>query len=292
MSTEDLPQSAELASAYLDGELDGPERAAAETDPGIVAAVESFARVRAALGDVGPGDSIAKETAIAAALTEFDAMHTTGTSVTVNAATSIAAAAPTALAPVVPLQPRRHRLFTVITGAAAAAIVVVVAVAALNSNQGSDDLATSASEDPAIAAADSTPELKSLTADAGAATEAAPEASDSAAAGQADDAAPTVPDIGSPAALTDYAATVEVAATTAAPAGTAAPAATVAAASAAPAPSSYAAVPCLSSDQAVIGSIVYQGTPAVVVRNTATGALQAVADTDCRVLAEVPASQG
>jgi hypothetical protein len=288
MSTEDLPQSAELASAYLDGELDGPQRAAAETDTEVVAAVESFGRVRAALGDVVPADSIAKETAIAAALAEFDALHTTGTSVTVAAATSVAAAAPTGLAPVVPLQPRRHRMFTMITGAAAAAIVVVVAVAALNSNQGSDDLATSASEVPAIAAAETAPELKSLTADAGAATEAAPEASDSAAAGQADSAAPTVPDIGSPQALTDYAASVEVAATTAAPAATAAPSATVAAAQP-PAAGGYAAVPCLSSDQIVIGSIVYQGTSAVVVRNSATGALQAVADTDCRLLAEVPA---
>jgi pilus assembly protein FimV len=281
MSNEDLPQSAELASAYLDGELDGPQRAAAAGDPNVMAAVDSLARVRAALGDVPIADPTSKDTAIAAALAEFDAMRSTST----------AAATATAPAAVVSLQSRRHRAYRVISGAAAAAIVAVVAVAALNSNRGSDDSTSSATEVPAIAAADTAPELKAVAADAGATMEAAPEASESDSVGGQDDTA-SVPAIGTPEALTQYAESMETASITAAPAGTTAPAATVAAA----APSAqdagsagYAAVACLSSDQVVIGSIIYKGTPALAVHNYGTDTLQAIADSDCRVLDEVAA---
>ena len=287
MSTEDLPQSAELASAYLDGELDGPTRAAAAADPDVVAAADSMARVRAALGEIGPVDPAAKTRAIAAALAEFDALHSTSAAVIVPAATTTAAST---LAPVVALQPRRHRIYSIVTGVAAAVIIAVVAVAALNSNRGSDDLASSsATEVPALAATESAPELKSAAADAGAATEAAPEATQAASAGGvADSSSTTVAIIDSPEAFTQYAESLQVAATTAAaPAGTAAPAA--AEPPTAPAPGGFAAVPCLTSDQVVIGAIIYQGTSALAVRIEATGAVQAIDETDCRVLAEVPA---
>jgi hypothetical protein len=101
-----------------------------------------------------------------------------------------------------------------------------------------------------------------------------------------------VPIIDTEDALTEYAASLEVDATTAAPAGTAAPADTAAAASPiAPqaAAAGYAAVPCLDSDQSILGPIVYQGTPAFAVRNTSTDELQAIDGTDCHVLAEVAA---
>jgi len=284
MSNHDLPQSAELASAYLDGELEGPERAAAAADPAVMATVESLARVRAALGTVAAVDHTAKTTAIAAALAEFDAMRSAGTAAVPREATTTAPAA------VVSLQSRRHRAYRVVSGAAAAAIVAVVAVSALNANRGSDDSSSSATEAPAIASAGTSPDLKAVAEDAGATMEAAPDATDAAAAGSADSSA-SVPVIDTPQALTDYAETMEIAATTAAPAGTAAPAATMAAAAPsaqAPPSAGYAAVTCLSSDQVVIGSIIYKGTAALAVHNYTAGVLQAVAVTNCRVLDEVP----
>ena len=285
MSNEDLPQSDELASAYLDGELDGSQRAAAAADPSVMAAVDSFTRVRAALGDVVTVDPGAKDAAIAAALAEFDARTAT--------ASPVAAAATTA--PVVSLQSRRHRAYRIATGAAAAAILVVVAIAAINSGGGSNnDAASSATEAPALAA--SSPELKSADAATEAAPPEAPVASDAGSAAGSDDAT-SVPIIDTEQALTEYAATKEIAATTAAPAGAAAPAATSAAADTVaagspsaqltPAPGNFASVACLVPDQILLGAIVWQGTPAVAVRNTTTGALLVIADTDCRVLEEV-----
>ena len=64
MNDEELPINDELASAYLDDELDPAERAAASADPEVMAMVESFARVRSALGDVGPVDGSARDAAI------------------------------------------------------------------------------------------------------------------------------------------------------------------------------------------------------------------------------------
>ena len=165
MSNEDLPQSAELASAYLDGELDGPQRAAANSDPDVVAAIDSFTRVRTQLGEGVPVDPATRDSAITAALAVFDAMHATSSPEEVPAAA--------AAAPVVSLQSRRHRAYRIVSGAAAAAIVGVVAIAALNSADSSNDrqdAATFATEAPVIAEADA-PDLKSVAADAAGATE-------------------------------------------------------------------------------------------------------------------------
>ena len=43
MSDEELPTNAELASAYLDGELETEERATVEGDPEAMTLVDSFA---------------------------------------------------------------------------------------------------------------------------------------------------------------------------------------------------------------------------------------------------------
>ncbi len=202
MSNEDLPQSAELASAYLDGELDGPDRAAAGADPSVMSAVDSFARVRAALGDVDPVDPATKNAAIAAALAEFDALRSTSPPAGEPAGAVVA--------PVVSLQSRRHRAFRLVTGAAAAAIVGVVAIGALNSSDGNDDSVSLATAAPAIASAESAPELKSVAADAGAATEAAPAATEEASAGGAADAASrAAPVIETTDALRAYAASMQ-----------------------------------------------------------------------------------
>lgn len=274
MNNEELPLSAELASAYLDGELDETERAAASADPEVMAVVESLTLVRTLMADPGPVAASTKSAAIAAALAEFDA---------IRGAASPHTAAASAAAPVVSLQSRRMRVYRVLTGAAAAAIVGVVAIAALNTTRNSnDDLVTSATESP-LPAATELPEVK-IAADT---ESASAETASPAAAGAADAAAPAMPVIDTDEALRQFAADAVGADSTqiAAPTETSnAPAPNVEPTTA---PSGYAAESCLSSDQVVLGPIIYQGTPALVVRVTSTGAVQAIADADCRVLVEI-----
>lgn len=272
MSNEELPPSAELASAYLDGELDATERAAASADPEVMAAVESLALVRTLMADAAPVAASTRSAAIAAALAEFDAIR--------SAPSSHPAAARVA-APVVSLKSRRMRVYRVLTGAAAAAIVGVVTIAALNTAGDRDsDLATSATESPLPAATD-LPELK-IAAD----TESASAETGAPAAGAADASALAVPMIDTDEALLQYAADVEGADSAQTDSPTEA--------SDTPAPNveqttasrSDAGDSCLSSDQVVLGPILFRGTPALAIRVTSTGALQAIAETDCRVLTE------
>lgn len=278
MTNEELPQGVEQASAYLDGELEATERAAAGADPEVMSAVDSLARVRAALTKIGPVSVIAKDAAIAAALSEFDALQPTSGE---PPRTAVAAK-------VTSLQSRRMRTYRVVTGVAAAAIIGVVAVAALNSSGGGDsDQSTSGT----FAAAE-LPTTKIAATDAAASSGAFDAAGDSAEA-----AGDTIPSIANPEELTAFAETRELQATTAAPAATVAAAATeTSTADAAPVradqatPAAASLSPsCLSSDEFVLGAIFYQGTPALAVRNTTTGALQAIADADCHLLDEVAA---
>ena len=270
MSNEDLPRSAESASAYLDDELAATERASAAADPEVLATVESFTRVRAALSDVEPVADSTKASALAAALAEFDALR--------------APASRTATPTVISLQSRRLRAYRVVMGVAAAA-VVVVAIAALGSAGGNDAKSSSSATQPPTAAAEALPQLKV------AADTAAPAATAAAAAGgnafpQSSEA--TLPAIDTREELQQFAASVEsgdIAATSPAPAGTAAPAAVEAPADG----GTFAQLACINSDQTVLGDISYQGTPAYAVRNTTSGALQALDATDCHVLDEVPA---
>ncbi len=276
MSNEDLPRSAESASAYLDDELAATERASAAADPEVLATVESFTRVRAALSDVEPVADSTKASALAAALAEFDALR----------APASRTATPTAAATVISLQSRRLRAYRVVMGVAAAA-VVVVAIAALGSAGGNDAKSSSSATQPPSAAAEALPQLKV------AADTAAPAATAAAAAGgnafpQSSEA--TLPAIDTREELQQFAASVEsgdIAATSPAPApaGTAAPAAVESPADG----GTFAQLACINSDQTVLGDISYQGTPAYAVRNTTSGALQALDATDCHVLDEVPA---
>src|SRR3954471_11589465 len=73
MSDDQLPTRAELASAYLDGDLEADQRATVESDPDAMAMVDSFARVRAELNTSEPVDDAGRSAAVAAALAEFDA---------------------------------------------------------------------------------------------------------------------------------------------------------------------------------------------------------------------------
>jgi hypothetical protein len=113
-----------LASAYVDGALTSEERARAEADPDVMAAVARLHDLRGDLGDVEPADPARREAAISAALDVFDGL----------------AAKPTPVAPVTPLHSRRRGGWLV--SAAAAALVVVVAggiIAVNNDNDGDDD---------------------------------------------------------------------------------------------------------------------------------------------------------
>ena len=265
MSNEDLPQSAESASAYLDGELD------AAADSEVMATVESFTRVRAVLSDVSPAADDTKAAALAAALAEFDALRAPATRT----------ATPVAAATVISLHSRRLRVYRAAMGVAAAA-VVVVAIAALGSN--GEDAKSSSGTQPPVAAAEALPQLKV------AADTAAPAATAAAAGdGSPQSSEATLPAIDSPAELQQFAASAAsgdlAAATSPAPAGTAAPAVAEAPASG----GTFSQLACINSDQVVLGDISYQGTPAYAVRNIATGALQALDAIDCRVLGEAPA---
>ena len=274
MSNEDLPQSAESASAYLDGELAASERADAAADSEVMATVESFTRLRAVLSDVSPAADETKAAALAAALAEFDALRAPATRT----------ATPVAAATVISLHSRRLRVYRAAMGVAAAA-VVVVAIAALGSN--GEDAKSSSGTQPPVAAAEALPQLKV------AADTAAPAATAAAAAGGGDgspqSSEATLPAIDSPAELQQFAASAAsgdlAAATSPAPAGTAAPAVAEAPASG----GTFSQLACINSDQVVLGDISYQGTPAYAVRNIATGALQALDAIDCRVLGEAPA---
>ncbi len=269
---DDLPMNAEMASAYLDGELDAADRATAAADPDTMALVDSFAQISTALGEIGPVDGSTRTAAMAAALAEFDAIH--------GAPAATPAGAP-ASASVTSLQSRRLRRYRLITGAAAAAVAVVVGVAALNASRDADESLSSATEIPA--AADAAAELPTEKSTDTAAVE-----QTTAAAGAvfADSATAVPPEIGDKAALAQYASDLDAArsslpalsSTTASP-PVAAPELSAAAAIALP--------DCLVANQIVLGPITFQGTPAFAIRDSVDGTVQAIDAVDCRVLESV-----
>jgi len=271
MNDDELSIHAELASAYLDGDLDAAQRASAAADPDVMALVDSFTRVRGALRDVDPVVDSTRTAAMAAALAEFDARQ------------SRADVAPErTAAKVTSLNTRRMRAYRVLTGVAAAAVVGVVAVAALNSTNSNDDLSTAVEISAARNAG--SPDLKVSDPAGGAPADTAVAADSATAETPSFESAVVLPEIDSAEALMAYAATVENL-TLAAPAAqadqTAAP--SDAATEEAVAPS------CLASNQNVIGSIIFQETLAFAVRDTSSGALRAIDASDCRVLMEVEA---
>jgi hypothetical protein len=278
MSNDDLSPDEELASAYLDGDIDEARRAAVSADANVISAVDSFSRVRALLGDVQPVDETTRNAAIQAALDAFDATQ------------AESPGAPLATAPpVISLRRRRERMYRAVTGVAAALVVGFVAISAVNSSHDNND--GSASTATELSASASGPELKAADDAAGGAAAATVAAASEAALGDAAStqiaAASGVPTIDTPSALAEFAASIDSgAAPLAAPEG---PTGSELATSAQPPTGGrYEAVPCLSSDQTVLGPIVYQGSPALAVRDTTTRALQAIDSIDCHVLEEVP----
>ena len=274
MNDEELPINDELASAYLDDELDPAERATVSADPDVMATVESFARVRSALGEVGPVDGSAKNAALAAALVEFDTRQ-------------IASTAAVPMATVTSLQSRR-RVYRVLTSVAAAVAILAIGVAAINGGRGDDNKTSAVRVESAPAGTIPAPELKVAAADnAAAAGTAAPSAANTIAAvsvaGGATAAATVAapPQIDTTAALVEYAASIErVASPT-----PQTPTTTVQA----QAPFESAPLPCLTSRQVVLGGpITINGTLAFAVRDTSNGSLLAIDAADCMVLLEVP----
>lgn len=276
MNDDDMPINAELASAYLDGELDATERAAAAAAADVMAAVDSFARVRAALGEVEPVVESTRTAAIAAALAEFDAIH----------ATAAAAAMPAAAtARVISLQSRRMRTYRALTGVAAALVIGVIAVAALKSS-GDSDVSTAANERTAAPAATESPAESAVTKafdtdDAGLAPAPGGVFAESAAA--------EPPAVDGARDLAEYASSLELAARTAAPAVGAPTTDALVLAADTSAGGAGAQPPCITSDQVVLGAIIFQGTLAYAVRNTTNDSIQAIDADNCRVLDEVAA---
>jgi hypothetical protein len=272
MNDDELPTRAEVASAYLDGELDAAQRASVSADADTMAMVEAFTQVRNTLGSVKPADDDVKASAISAALAQFDAVQLAATRIPAHVATNVTS-----------LHTRRMRAFRVLPGLAAAAVILVVAIAALNATKGGESKTSSASATQPPAAANApagSPVLKAATAPAG-----------TAASGVlATEGAPMVPAVNDANDLARYAASL--ARDTVAPAATSAAAGANGGASpAASTPGAAPAVPpatCLSMTDAVLGPISVLGTPAFAIRDAATGAVRAIAASNCQVLIPAP----
>ena len=273
MNDDELPTRAEVASAYLDGELDAAERASVSADADTMAMVEAFSQVRSALGSVEPANDDVRASAISAALAQFDAVQLAATRIPAHVAATVTS-----------LHTRRARAYRVLTGLAAAAVILVVAIAALNATKGSESKSSSVSATRPPAAVDAqagSPVLKAATAPAGTAASGA----------LPTEIAPLAPAINNANDLARYAAslardTVAPAATSAAAAG-AYGGASPAASTPGPAPAVPPAT-CLSATDAVLGPISVLGAPAFAVRDTATGAVRAIAASNCQVLIPAP----
>lgn len=122
-----------LATAYLDGELDGADRARVEGDPELLAAIEQQRQVRALLADVETPSIARREAHLAAALDAWDRLP---------AATRTGDGTPTGVAAISTPPPRERRNVDWnrrLLGAAAALVVVVGAGVALQTFTAIDD---------------------------------------------------------------------------------------------------------------------------------------------------------
>jgi negative regulator of sigma E activity len=270
MNDDDAFARAEAASAFLDGEIDAAERASVAADPDAMALVDSFAKVRDALGAVEPAPDNVRADAMSAALAEFDVRQ------------RIRTAPVTAIV----LKPRWQRAYPIFRGAAAAAVIAVVVFAVANGTKGSDSKSSSEGTQPPAAAQQRT---EAATGAAPAAT-AAPSATTPAGAADSSNqklAAP-VPVVNTPDDLRRFAAGFDFAASTSTGPSSAAGAAPGATALV-PTPEAPPAT-CLTPTDTYLGTVSVLGSPAFAVRDDSTGLLRAVDPIDCRVLFTVPSS--
>jgi negative regulator of sigma E activity len=283
MNDDDLPTNDELASAYLDGELDPVERAAAAADPDVMHIVDSFAAVRAALGETGPVLDSTRTAALDAALAEFDARHSDEQRGKVAAASAPGAT-------ITSLQSRRMRTYRAVAGVAAAIVILAIGIATIK-NTGSDSKTSSAVELDSTAtnvpaAADALPSTKVAAADA----QGPSDTSAGASAGNVSIESATSPSDSLPSIETDDQLKRFVSRLAPSPDQPPAPAATSAPTGAdrqTAVAGAYATPPCLASDQVVLATILFQGHPAFAVLDSATNHLQAIDAGSCRVLTDV-----
>lgn len=260
-----------LAAAYLDGHASPEERARVEASPQLMAMVESFRRVRDGLADVPPAPLAARERGIAAALAEFDRLGTAPVAPVAPAASNV-------------VRMRSRRWSKVLTAAAGIAVVGVIGVAALGSFGGSDSDSSSSGGDAAEArtAGDVTGDAPLVSEDAmvtaGGAGEGGGEVgvSDTTAAGAVGGTETTtvatigsIDGPGSPVPQLEQTSDLR----------------SLPEPKTAVAPSFTFDCP-LSDTEEVLAEVTYQGTPAVVVRDTVTGVISAV-DSQCTVLASL-----
>jgi negative regulator of sigma E activity len=205
-------------------------------------------RVRAALADVPPASAGARDAAIARALVEFDRMHT---------------------APNVVAFPQRRNWLRGVAAAAAVLLIGIVGVSALkgtSQNDSSAGEAKTAGTVPTDYVISEGGTAAESSADASAAPVAAPPT-----IATISGAAEALPQVDSPEQLSALAY--------AAPDQNAGTAVVIATARV-----SFAFECPLAEHQIVEREIVYQGTPAVLVRDTVSGVMQAL-DAKCNVLA-------
>lgn len=255
-----------LAAAYLDGHATPDERAHVEASPQLMAIVASFAQVRTGLADVPPAPVGPRERGVAAALAEFDRLQSAPTA-------PVAPVAPN----VVPMRSRRWG--TVLTIAAGLALVGVVGVAALGSLGGSDQdsssgVAENAEARTAVDAAGDAPlvsqEALGTVNVSGGSSEGGTETT---AAGQSEPSSvATIGSIDEPGSPVPQLEQTSDLRTLPEPKMTVAP--------------SFRFECPLSDTQEILAEVTYQGTPAVVVRDTVTGVISAL-DSQCTVLASL-----
>ncbi len=267
MNDDELSSSHELASGYLDGQLDSDERAQVEASPELVEMVESFRLVRAQLADVAPAPAHARDAALAAALAEFEQRGQP----------------PRAAAPVVPLASRRRWPAAIMSAAAAVVLLGVAGIAVLGPSSddemssadtsGKERLSEVATQDPSVESADSGAPASTI--------------------GSVFSAGDVAYVIDRPEQLLTLAPAVDgddtgggTAASSTAPSG-ASPDTTAAGETAVAQPlSSRPGLACLTADQIYLADILYQDQYAIAARDTVTGETVAIAD-DCSILATV-----
>ncbi len=283
----------ELASAYLDDDVDEVQRAQVEASPELMALVASFRRLQTGLRDTPPADSAARDTAVLAALAEFDVLRAPPAAALVSAP---------ATGTVVPLQ-RRTRFSRVMMSAAAALLIGGVGVVAINSFSGSSN-DQSSTADPAAKEFADTPSTPAGDAAGGSTGGATPQTINA-----INGAASAVPALDEPQDLLAFAAapapdTISAASETTAGAlqTTVAGAAEATAAAstetstgtadAVIAPTARGVTPSFSfpcplePTEVVVVEITWKGVPAVAVRDTVSGVIKAL-DAQCTVLATV-----
>ncbi len=131
-----------LASAYLDGDLTDEERRIAEADPAVMAEVDDLRALRTDLAATPPPSDTARESAIAAAMSEFGQLYGSAAGDTTDATR------PATPEQVVPFRPRPAigRWLSVAAAVLVVGLLGVVVASGLRS--GGDDDDSSAADEP------------------------------------------------------------------------------------------------------------------------------------------------